>query len=248
MGDLKGKVAIVTGSSRGIGKAIAEELGRRGASVVINYSQEKSADAAKQVADGIQKNGGKAIVVKADMSKLADIKHLFSETVKALGGLDILVNNAGTYSANAFVAYSEEEYDRLFALNTKGPFFAMQEAVKIIRDNGRIINIGSGLTKTYNLGYMSLYGATKAALEQFTRALAWELGSKQVTVNTVSPGPTATDQLPESYHKQASEATPFKRVGAVGDIADVVAFLASEKARWVTGQNLQISGGVNNGP
>lgn len=241
MGSLKGKVAIVTGASNGIGRGIAERLAQDGATVVVNYA--KSADKAKQVVAGIEAKGGKAVAIQADMSKVADARRLVKDAVKQFGRLDILVNNAGDFLAKPLAETTEEEFDRLFALNAKGPYFAMQEAAKTIADGGRIVNISTDGT---HLGFSgaTVYLGSKGALEQFTKGLAHELAPKGVTVNTVSPGFTETDMMKEPFRTVGIQMSPLKRIGLPKDIADVVAFVVSEDARWLTGQNLHAGGGV----
>lgn len=241
MSSLKGKVAIVTGASSGIGRGIAERLAQDGATVVVNYA--KSADKAKQVVAGIEAKGGKAVAMQADMSKAAEARRLVKDTVKQFGRLDILVNNAGEFMAKPLVETTEEEFDRLFALNAKGPYFAMQEAARVIRDGGRIINISTDGT---HLGFSgaTTYLGSKGALEQFSKGLAHELAAKGVTVNTVSPGFTETGMMTEPFRQVGIQMSPLKRIGTPQDIADVVAFVVSEDARWLTGQNLHAGGGV----
>jgi 3-oxoacyl-[acyl-carrier protein] reductase len=241
MGSLKGKVAIVTGASNGIGRGIAERLAQDGATVVVNYA--KSADKAKQVVVGIESKGGKAVAMQADMSKAAEARRLVKDTVKQFGRLDILVNNAGDFLAKPLAETTEEEFDRLFALNAKGPYFAMQEAAKAIADGGRIVNISTDGT---HLGFSgaTAYLGSKGALEQFTKGLAHELAPQGVTVNTVSPGFTETDMMKEPFRTVGIQMSPLKRIGLPKDIADVVAFVVSEDARWLTGQNLHAGGGV----
>lgn len=241
MGSLKGKVAIVTGASNGIGRGIAERLAQDGATVVVNYA--KSADKAKQVVAGIEAKGGKAVAIQADMSKVADVRRLVKDAVKQFGRLDILVNNAGDLLVKPMAETTEEEFDRLFALNAKGPYFAMQEAAKAIADGGRIVNISTDGT---HLGFSgaTVYLGSKGALEQFTKGLAHELAPKGVTVNTVSPGFTETGMMKEPFRTVGIQMSPLKRIGLPKDIADVVAFVVSEDARWLTGQNLHAGGGV----
>jgi 3-oxoacyl-[acyl-carrier protein] reductase len=240
---LTGKVAIVTGASNGIGRAIAERVAQEGATVVVNYG--KSADKAKDVVAGIEANGGKALAIQADMSRVADVGRLVKDTVKTFGRLDILVNNAGMFLYKPLVETTEEEFDNMFAHNTKGPYFAMQEAAKVIHEGGRIVNISTDGTHIGFAGATSYLGS-KGALEQFTRGLAHELAPKGVTVNTVSPGYTATDMLPAdpTFRQIGEQASPLKRLGVPKDIADVVAFVVSEEARWLTGQNIHAGGGV----
>jgi 3-oxoacyl-[acyl-carrier protein] reductase len=244
MGSLKGKVAIVTGASNGIGRAIAERLGEEGATVVVNYG--KSADKAKQVVAGIEAKGGTAVALQADASAPAEVRRLVRDTVKQFGRLDILVNNAGMFISKALIETTEEEFDRIFALNAKGPYFAMQEAARVIADGGRIVNISTDGT---HLGFSNAtaYLGTKGALEQFTKGLAHELAPRKVTVNTVSPGFTDTEMLRGGGPQIAEVGTqlsPLKRLGTVRDIADVVAFVVSDQARWLTGQNIHAGGGV----
>jgi 3-oxoacyl-[acyl-carrier protein] reductase len=243
MSSLTNKVAIVTGASRGIGRGIAERLARDGARVVVNYT--RSADEAKKVVAGIEANGGKAVAVQADVSKVADVRRLFREAEKAFGRLDILVNNAGMFIYKPLTETTEEEFDNIFALNTKGPYFALQEAAKVIREGGRIVNISTDGTHVGFAGATAYLGS-KGALELFTKGLAHELAPKGVTVNTVSPGYTVTDMLPAdpTFRQIGEQASPFKRLGTTKDIADVVSFVVSEEARWLTGQNIHAGGGV----
>jgi len=243
MSTLKGKIAIVTGASSGIGRAIAERLAEDGAAVVVNYG--KSAGKAKQVVAVIEARGGKAVAAQADMSKVAEVRRLVNETVKTFGRLDILVNNAGMFMYKPLVETSEEEFDRMFALNTKGPYFALQEAAKVIQEGGRIVNISTDGTHVGFAGATAYLGS-KGALEQFTKGLAHELAPKGITVNSVSPGYTMTDMLPAdpTFRQIGEQASPLKRLGTPKDIADVVAFVVSEEARWLTGQNIHAGGGV----
>jgi 3-oxoacyl-[acyl-carrier protein] reductase len=238
---LNGKIAIVTGASAGIGHAIAERLAQEGASLVVNYG--KSADKAEAVVTGIESKGGKAIAVQADMSEVVDARRLVRDTVQRFGRLDILVNNAAIALNKPLVETTELEFDQIFALNTKGPYFAMQEASKVIEDGGRIVNISSGGTHL-GLPGATAYLGTKAALEQFTKGLAHELAARRVTVNTVSPGFTDTAMLWDMFRETAAQMTPLGRLGNPGDIADMVAFVVSDQARWLTGQTIQASGGV----
>lgn len=246
MASLAGKVAIVTGGSRGIGRAIAECLGKDGASVVVNYA--RSADQAKEVVSAVEASGGKALAVQGDMSQVADIQRLFQETINHFGQLDILVNNAGTGTFKPITEITEEDYDATFALNTKGTFFALQEAARRIADGGRIINISTGMTKMSGAPGSSVYVASKAAVEQFTKVLAKELGGRGITVNTVSPGATDTELLNQSITEETRTAyaqmSPLGRLGQPADIADVVTFLASEEARWITARDIIVDGGV----
>lgn len=242
MAKLNGKVALVTGASRGIGRGIAERLAKDGANIVVNYT--RNADEAKKVVAGIEALGTKAVAVQADVGKVSDVRRLFQETDKAFGRLDILINNAGIFWAKPMADVTEDEYDQIFAINTKGQFFAMQEAAKRMADGGRIVNISTGATQLAFPG-ISAYGGTKSALEFFTKVAARELGQRKITVNTVSPGYTETDMLTDpNFRTIGIEASPLKRLGTPKDIADVVAFIVSEEAGWITGDTIQAGGGV----
>ena len=241
MASLTDKIAIVTGASAGIGRAIAERLAQEGAAVVVNYG--RSADKAKAVVAAIESKGGKAVAMQADMSKVTDARRLVRETVLRFGRLDILVNNAGVSLAKSLGETTEQEFDQIFALNAKGPYFAMQEAATVIADGGRIVNISTDGTHMGFAG-VTAYLGSKAALEQFTKGLAHELAPKGVTVNTVSPGFTDTAMLWDSFRETGAQMSPLKRLGTPGDIADVVVFIVSDQARWLTGQNIHASGGV----
>jgi 3-oxoacyl-[acyl-carrier protein] reductase len=238
---LAGKVAIVTGASNGIGRAIAERLAQDNAMVVVNYA--KSAEKAKAVVAEIESKGGQAVAIHADMSKIADVRRLVIETVTKFGRLDILVNNAGMFISKALVETTEEEFDQVFALNAKGPYFAMQEAAKVIGGGGRIVNISTDGT---HMGFSAatVYLGSKGALEQFTKGLAHELALRGVTVNTVSPGFTETAMLVEAFRETGTQMSPLKRLGTAQDIADVVAFVVSDQGRWLTGQNIHAGGGI----
>jgi len=245
MAPLNGKVAIVTGASRGIGRGIAERLGRDGATVVVNYAG--SQQEAEEVATEITAQGGKAIALQANMSNLEDIRRLFQETVEQFGQLDILVNNAGTGIVAAIADVTEEEYDKVFNLNVRGVLFALQEAARRMNDGGRVINISSTTSIHPDAG-MAVYAASKAAIKLFTQVLAKEVGDRGITVNTVMPGPTVPgmfDKMPPEVQQQAAASSPFNRLGTPQDIADIVAFLVSEEARWLTGQDFSANGGAN---
>lgn len=238
---LEGKSALVTGSSRGIGRAIAQRLAADGAVVVINYAHNRQP--AEEAVKAIVQSGGKAIAIPADVAKPAEVRRLFDEAEKALGGLDIVVGNAGVVLEKSLAESSEEEYDYVFNINTKGVFFTLSEAARRIRDGGRIVVVSTSGTKM-PFANLSLYLGSKGAVEQFVRSLSRELGSRNITVNTLSPGFTETDMLLEQYRAYGASLSPFNRVGTTSEVADVAAFLASDAARWVTGQNLQAGGGV----
>jgi 3-oxoacyl-[acyl-carrier protein] reductase len=245
MASLAGKVAIVTGASRGIGREIALRLSQEGASVVVNYA--RGADQAKDVVSAIEAAGGKALAVQADVSKTAEIRDLFDRTQETYSQVDILVNNAGVTLSKPVAEVTEAEFDNLFAINVKGTFFACQEAAKRMADGGRIVNFSSSTTAIMMPTY-GVYVATKGAVEQLTRSLAKELGDRQITVNVISPGPTDTElftvgKTAEQIQK-FTQMTALGRLGKVEDIADVTAFLCSEQARWITGQNIRVNGGI----
>lgn len=241
---LKGRTTIVTGSSRGIGREIAVRFGQLGGAVVVNYC--KSEDQAEEVLSEITRVGGSGIIVQADMKKLADIKRLFAVALETFGRIDILVNNAGAMVYKEIVDVTEDEFDHIFNLNVKGLFFACQQAVKTMADGGTIINISSTVTKVMMPNY-GLYSASKGAVEQITKVLAKELGVRNITVNTVSPGPVDTELFRKDKSteqiEQLARMSPFGRIGTPADIADTVEFLISAKSGWVTGQNICANGG-----
>lgn len=241
MGSLSGKVAIVTGASNGIGRAIAERMADDGAIVVVNYNH--SEGKAKEVVTGIQAKGGKGLAVQADMSQVAEVRRLVIETVKQFGRLDILVNNAGKFMPKPLLDTTEADFDRIFALNAKGPYFAMQEAGRVIKEGGRIVNVSTDGTHLNFPGATAYFGS-KGALEQYTKGLAQELAPRGITVNTISPGFTDTGMMTEQFRQIGIEMSPLKRLGIPKDIADVVAFVVSEEARWLTGQNIHAGGGI----
>ena len=247
MQNLKGKVAIVTGSSKGIGAAIAEDLAREGASVIVNYSS--SPQKAEEVVSRIKANGGSAKAVRADVSKTAEARQLIDATLAEFGRADILVNNAGVYEFRPLPEVDEAHFDRMFDLNVKGLVFATQAAVKAFGENGgTVINISSmaSLAATPN---GSVYSATKAAVDSVTRTLAAELGPKKILVNSVLPGPVETDGALslsnwDEFSARLVQQTPLGRIGKPADIAKVVSFLASDDAGWITGQVIPVAGGL----
>lgn len=248
MAKLTGKVAIVTGASKGIGAAIAEKLAEDGASVVVNYAN--SAREAEAVVSGIKNKGGRAAAVRADMSKPAEVRKLFETTIREFGRVDVLVNNAGTYEPLPLEKIDEEHFDRHFNLNVKGLLFATQEAVNLFGGHGgSIINISSiaALSPKPNL---LVYSATKAAVDALTKGLAAELGPKKILVNSVLPGATETEgfkAMPGSneFRSFVTSQTPLGRIGQPRDIANVVSFLAGDEAAWITGQLIPVSGGLS---
>ncbi len=237
---LQGESALVTGGSRGIGRAIAERLAADGATVVINYARNEQL--AHEVVKAIAAKRGKAISIQADVSNPSEVRRLFSEAEKATGRLDIVVANAGVHIEKPLIENTEADYDYIFDINTRG-LFTLQEAGRRVRDGGRIVVVSIGGTKMH-FANMPLYPGSKGAIEQFARSLSRELGPRNVTVNVLSPGFTDTDMMPEQYRAYGASLSPFNRVGAPEDVADVALFLASDAARWVTGENIQAGGGV----
>ena len=251
MGKLTGKVAVVTGASKGIGAAIAERLAADGASVAINYATSK--EDAEALAERIRGNGGKAKAIQADIGNPSQAKAFVDAAVKEFGRLDILVNNAGKFHISPIGTVDEADVRSLFAVNVDGPIFATQAAASYFStEGGRVINVSS-IAATHPLPGLSVYSATKAALDALTRVWAAELGPRGVTVNAVAPGAVDTAMLKAATPRMGGEEavkgmvarTPLGRLGTTSDVADVVAFLASPDARWVTGQVVEVSGGIN---
>jgi 3-oxoacyl-[acyl-carrier protein] reductase len=246
---LVGKVAVVTGASKGIGAGIAKALAAEGASVVVNYAS--SREGADQVVAEIVKKDGKAIAVQGDVAKASDVKKLFEETKKAFGALDVLVNNAGVYNFAPLEAITEAEFHRQFNTNVLGPILTAQEAVKYFgTKGGNIINIGSTVS-TLPLPGSAVYSATKAALDINTRVLAQELGPRKIRVNSINPGGVETEGAHTSgiigsdFEKQLVARTSLGRIGQPDDIAKAVVFLASDDAGWVNGELIKVNGGFN---
>ncbi|WEG13272.1 SDR family oxidoreductase [Pullulanibacillus sp. KACC 23026] len=244
MQKLAGKVAIITGASRGIGRAIAEQLANLGAKVVVNYSS--NAEKAQAVVEGINQNGGEAIAIQADLSQVAGVEALFAQTLEAFKKVDILVNNAGVSIYKAIHEVTEEDYDKQFNLNVKGTFFACQQAMKYMEEKGRIINLSTSVVGQMFPTY-SVYAGTKGAVEQFTRQLAKEFALKKITINAVAPGPVNTELFnvgkTEAQLEGLRKSIAFGRIGEPEDIANVIEFLASEQSEWITGQTIRVNGG-----
>jgi 3-oxoacyl-[acyl-carrier protein] reductase len=248
MNRLKGKVAVVTGASKGIGAAIAEHLAAEGAAVVVNYASSKAdADA---VVKRISQKEGKAIAVQGDVSKLEDIQRLFAETKKSFGKLDILVNNAGIYEFMPLEGITAEHFHKQFNLNVLGLLLVTQEAVKLIGPSGgSIINISSVVARLA-VPNGSVYSGTKAAVDAITRSLASELGARKIRVNAINPGMVETQGLRAAgmaegaFREHLEGQTPLGRIGQPQDIAPAAVYLASDESSWITGETLYISGGL----
>jgi 3-oxoacyl-[acyl-carrier protein] reductase len=244
MNKLKGKVIIITGSSRGIGLSIAKTLAKNGAKVVVNYSG--SEETAKSVVNEILQSGGQAIAIKADVSKSEDVKRLFQKTIEKFEKIDVLINNAGIAIYKLIKDTTDEDFDRIFDVNVKGVFNTMREAAKLLADNGRIINFSSSVTRLMLPTY-GTYSATKSAVEQLTRVFAKEVGAKGITVNSISPGPVNTELFKqgkeEEVIKRLASMSAFNRIGEPEDIAKIILFLVDDDSTWITGQNIGVNGG-----
>jgi 3-oxoacyl-[acyl-carrier protein] reductase len=247
MSELTGKVAIVTGASKGIGREIAKSLGAAGAAVVVNYASSK--EGADRVVAEITSKGGKAIAVQGDVSKTSDVQRLFKETKKAFGSLDVLVNNAGVYKFAPIESVTEDEFHRQFNTNVLGLLLATREAVKYFgAEGGSVINIGSVASRIAP-PLSSIYSATKGAVDAVTAVLAKELGPRKIRVNSINPGGVETEGvhsmgiIGSDFQKEMVEQTPLGRFGQPQDIAPIAVFLASENSGWLTGETLLASGG-----
>ncbi len=248
MKKLAGKVAIVTGASKGIGASIAKHLAAEGASVIVNYASSKNG--ADKVVAEIEAAGGKAQAIQANVAKKAEIENLFTEAKKAYGKLDILVNNAGVYEFTPIESVTEDHFYKLFDLNVLGLILASQEAVKYFGpEGGNIVNISS-VVSTLAPPTGSVYSATKAAVDAVTKSLAKELGPRNIRVNSINPGMVATEGLESAgmqegeFRKKIEADTPLGRIGQPQDIAPAVVFFASPDSSWITGESLVISGGL----
>jgi 3-oxoacyl-[acyl-carrier protein] reductase len=248
MGKLTNKVAVVTGSSKGIGAGIAKGLAAEGAAVVVNYSSSK--EGADRVVSEIKANGGKAIAVQGDVAKAKDVQRIFAETKKAFGRLDVLVNNAGVYEFAPLEQVTEEQFHRMFGTNVLGLILATQEAARHFgADGGSVINIGSAAS-SLTAPTTAVYTATKGAVDAVTRTLAKELGPRKIRVNSINPGVVETEGahaagvIGSDFQKGFEAQTPLGRIAQPADIAPVAVFLASQDSGWVTGETLLASGGL----
>lgn len=241
---LEGKVALVTGAGRGIGREIALRLAREGATIIAHYSS--SADGAMRTVADIEASGGKAVAYRADITKRSEVIAMFEAIDKNPGQLDIVVNNSGVSAGGSLADVSDEDIAAIFGVNVFGPLYIASEAATRLRDNGRIINFSSSIAK-FPLAGSGLYSAAKCAVESFTESWSKELGTRGITVNTVIPGavsPGMSDATPE-YRGFFENASPFKRIGKAEEIASVVAFLASPEASWVSGTHILANGAAN---
>ncbi|NBD25493.1 SDR family oxidoreductase [Paenibacillus glycinis] len=241
---LSGKVALVTGASRGLGKDMAELLAQHGAKVVVNYAS--SPEKAEQVVSGIKQRGGEALAIQADIGSAAEVERLFRETIEAYGRIDILLNNAGIMITKPLAAITEDDFDRTFAINAKGTFFAIQQAAKHMGKGGRIINFSTSVVGQMFPTY-SAYVGSKAAVEQFGRQLAKELGPQGISINTVAPGPINTELFTAGKTQEeiarVGSMNSFGRLAETEDISKVVLFLAGPDSGWISGQTIRVNGG-----
>ncbi len=247
MSKLSGKVAVITGASKGIGAAIAKQFGKEGALVVVNYSSSKQG--ADKVVNEITKSGGKAVAIQANVSNKSEIERLFSEAKRAFGKVDILVNNAGVYEFMPLEQVTEEHFDKMFDLNVRGLMLASKESVKYFgSEGGSIINISS-IASTSAPATGSVYSATKGAVDTITKSLAKELGPRKIRVNSINPGMVETEGVhaagfaESSLRQEIEQQTPLGRIGQPEDIAPAAVFFASNDSAWITGETLSITGG-----
>jgi 3-oxoacyl-[acyl-carrier protein] reductase len=245
MSTVKNKVAIVTGASKGIGAAIAKALAQAGALVVVNYAGSKAA--AEEVVASIITQGGMAKAVQADVAKPADVKRLFDEAIAAYGRVDVLINNAGVMITKLISETTDDEFTRQFDINVRGTFNTLREAATRLADNGTVINFSTSVNRIMLPGY-GTYVATKSAVEQLTRVFAKEVGKRNINVNSVSPGPTDTELFMNGKSEETvtrlASLSAFNRIGAPKDIAEVVLFLASDEAKWISAQNIGVNGAM----
>ena len=249
MNNLKGKVALITGSARGLGKAIAERYAALGADIVINYSKDKAS--ADEVINNIKARGVKVIAIQADISKVADLERLFAEARKAFGKIDIVVANAGIEMVEVpVVNFTEEQFDHLFSINTKGSYFTLQQAAKHVENNGRIIYVASSTT-SFPVPGMAVYGGSKTTPRYLVNILSQEIGHKGVTVNSIIPFAVdhsgifaKADSYPE-LRKRLLDSCPMGRLAEVEDVANAAEFLASDLSSFISGQHLLVNGGAN---
>lgn len=244
MNNIKQKTAIVTGASKGIGKATAILMATRNINIVVHYNNDSKG--AENTVKEIEQAGGTAIMVQADVSIPAEIKNLFDQAISQFGQVDILINNAGVIVYKSIADITEEDYDRIFSVNVKSVFFTMKEAATRLADNGKIVNLSSTTTRTQFPTY-GLYSASKAAVEQATKVFSKEMGRRGISVNAVLPGPTKTELLVKGKSKEDLErlaaVAAFNRIAEPEEIAKVIAFLVSDDSEWINGQAIGVNGG-----
>lgn len=243
---LAGKVAIVTGARANLGRSFAETLGGMGASVVVHHHRADTRAQAEQTAALVEKAGGKAAIIHGDLTRSANVKAMYDLAEQRFGGIDIVVNNAGAIIKKPLAQFTDEEFEHLDGINNRALFYSLREASARIRDNGRIINIGTSLTAGAAPGY-TIYSGTKAPVEEYSRMLAKELGARKITVNVIAPGPIDTpffhgQETPQSV-AFATNLANERRLGRVEDVAPILAFLAGPESQWVNGQTLWVNGG-----
>lgn len=242
----KKRIALVTGASSGIGRAIAEKLASMDIAVVVSWAE--SADRSSEMIDAtvnaIETANGTALAVEADLSSIDSVRQLYKQAIAWQGKLDIVVNCAGAVMSEPVATVTEDQFEKIFSINARGVFFSLQEAARCVSDGGRIINITSGSTNAAIPGN-AVYGGSKCAVQYFTRALATELAVRAITVNSVSPGITETPMINEELKKKAVLFSPFKRLGQPDDVSDVVSLLVRDEAHWLTGQNIMATGGAS---
>jgi NAD(P)-dependent dehydrogenase (short-subunit alcohol dehydrogenase family) len=243
--DLTGKVAVITGAARNLGRGFAEALARRGADIVVHYSGERSRADAEETSRLVDAQGARATLVEGDLTDAATPSRLFDATLQAFGHVDILINNAGVILKKPIAQISEADFDSVYAVNAKAPFLCMQAAAKDMSDGGRIVNIGTSILGM-SIPFYGLYGASKASLEHFSRDLAHQLKGRRITVNTVAPGSIDTSFF---YAAETPESVAFIKqmtggLGTVQDVVPVVEFLVSPGSQWLTGQTIFVNGGL----
>jgi 3-oxoacyl-[acyl-carrier protein] reductase len=245
MKNLDNKVILVTGASRGIGAAVAKNLAERGAKVIVNYAG--GVQSAEETVTAIKNAGGDAIAVQADVSKSDEVKAMFDQAIAHYGKIDVLVNNAGIMITKLIKDTTDEDFTRQFDINVRGTFNTLREAATRLEDNGSIINFSTSVNRVMLPSY-GTYVATKAAVEQLTRVMAKEVGARGININSISPGPTNTALFttgkPQEVIDRLASLSAFNRLGEPEDIAQTVAFLASDDAKWITAQNIGVNGGM----
>ena len=240
------KTAIVTGAGSGIGQSVAEHLGKKGANVLINYFTDDQKASCEASIEAIEEHGGCAIAFKADVGKLDQLKSMFELATSTFGSIDILVNNAVLPVLKPIAEVTEEEFDSMFNVNVKSILFAMQLCTNMMNEGGRIISLSSHTTSLFFPNY-GLYDGTKGAVEQISRVFSKEIGHKKITVNIVSPGATETEEFatrPQELKDRVAAMSSMQRIAKVEEVVSTIAFLASEEASWITGQNIKVNGGA----